>query len=45
VSHSQDLMVLAITIDRFIGVDVESVRFVEDMDEIARRYFKDEERA
>src|SRR5262245_36325916 len=39
VSHSQNLVVIAVAFDRQIGVDVEFVRPISDVDAIARRCF------
>lgn len=39
VSHSQDLAVLAFSLDREIGVDVEAVRTDEWLDQVARAHF------
>jgi len=44
VSHSKDLVVIAVAFDRQIGVDVEFVRAISDVDAIARRCFTDFER-
>lgn len=42
-AHSRDALVLAVTRDRSIGVDVERLRDVEHADAIARRNFAPEE--
>lgn len=39
ISHSGDYILLALARDRRIGVDIERLREVEDMNEIATRYF------
>jgi len=43
-SHSKDLVVVAVAFDQHIGVDVEFVRQISDVDAIARRCFTDFER-
>lgn len=45
VSHSGGLILLAITMDRMVGVDVEMVRTDFDLDEIASRFFSAREYA
>jgi 4'-phosphopantetheinyl transferase len=42
-SHSNDLAVVAVAADRDIGVDIEALRPVPEMEEIARRYFSEQE--
>jgi 4'-phosphopantetheinyl transferase len=42
-SHSGAVVMLAVTHDRLIGVDVEEVRPLKDMEPIARAHFTDEE--
>jgi 4'-phosphopantetheinyl transferase len=42
-SHSTDLAVVAVAADRDVGVDIEALRPVPEMEEIARRYFSDRE--
>jgi 4'-phosphopantetheinyl transferase len=42
-SHSNDLAVLAVAGDRDVGVDIEAMRPVPEMDEIAERYFSHQE--
>jgi 4'-phosphopantetheinyl transferase len=42
-SHSNDLAVVAVAADRDIGIDIEALRPVPEMEEIARRYFSDQE--
>jgi 4'-phosphopantetheinyl transferase len=44
VSHSKDLVVIAVAFDRQVGVDVEFVRTIDDFESIARRCFTDCER-
>jgi 4'-phosphopantetheinyl transferase len=41
VSHSKDLVVIAVAFDRQVGVDVEFVRPINDFESIARRWFTD----
>ncbi len=43
-SHSGDVAVYALAIGRDVGVDVEQLRAVPEMDEIVERWFPDEER-
>lgn len=43
VSHSHDKMLLGFVWDRDIGVDIEQVRRMDDMDDIARRFFSEME--
>ena len=42
-SHSDDLAVVAVAADRDVGVDIEALRPVPEIEEIARRYFSDRE--
>src|SRR5688500_383041 len=44
-SHSGDLLLVAITQDRAIGVDVEYISAIADMKRIATRYFSAPEQA
>jgi 4'-phosphopantetheinyl transferase len=44
-SHSGDIVVIAITAGRDLGVDVEAIRPISDADAIARRHFAPAERA
>ena len=44
VSHSQDLVVIAVAFDRDVGVDVEFVRAIGDFESIAERCFTNFER-
>ena len=44
VSHSKNLVVIGVAFDRQIGVDVEFVRPINDLDSVARRCFTDFER-
>ena len=44
-SHSENMVLVALTVIRSIGVDVEFVRPISDLDDIAGRYFIDKERA
>jgi 4'-phosphopantetheinyl transferase len=44
VSHSKDLVVIAVACDRQVGVDVEFVRTIVDFESIAHRWFTDSER-
>jgi 4'-phosphopantetheinyl transferase len=43
VSHSEALAVIAFADGRDLGVDIEAIRPVPEMDEIAQRYFSDQE--
>ncbi len=43
VSHSADLMVLAAGVDRDIGIDIEFVREMSDMDQVAENCFSETE--
>jgi 4'-phosphopantetheinyl transferase len=43
-SHSQDLAVIAVTLERRIGVDVEYLRDLRDPGRLAERFFAEEER-
>jgi 4'-phosphopantetheinyl transferase len=45
VSHSQDLVVIAIAFDRRVGVDVEFVRPIHDLESVIERCFTNSERA
>ena len=45
ISHAGDLVLFAITRGRDIGVDVEKIRALQDLDLIARRFFSAEENA
>jgi 4'-phosphopantetheinyl transferase len=45
ISHSVDVAVCAITIDRALGVDVEAVKTIADMPEIMRRHAAPREQA
>jgi len=45
VSHSEEMVAIAIANDRSVGIDVEFIRPVDRRDEIAHRYFVDEERS
>lgn len=38
-AHSQELVVYAVALDREVGIDVEAIRVIGDMEEIARRFF------
>ncbi|MCB0168419.1 MAG: 4'-phosphopantetheinyl transferase superfamily protein [Anaerolineae bacterium] len=38
-SHSHGLALVAVTQERHVGVDLEQVRVIDDMDSIARRFF------
>lgn len=42
-SHSANLALCAFALDREIGVDVEQIRPLPDMEEIAKRFFSEEE--
>jgi len=42
-SHSDALAVVAVAADRDVGVDIEALRPVPEMEEIAHRYFSDQE--
>jgi 4'-phosphopantetheinyl transferase len=44
-SHSGDLALFAFTMDREIGVDVEAIRLMPDLEDIAKRFFCAEETA
>src|SRR5438094_10495422 len=44
VSHSKSLGLYAVTRDRRVGVDIERIRPLPDLDEIAERVFSPEER-
>jgi 4'-phosphopantetheinyl transferase len=44
-SHSCDLALFAFTMDCELGVDIEAVRFMADMEDVARRFFCAEETA
>ena len=44
-SHADDLTIVAVTLAQAVGVDVESVRPIPELDNIARDYFSDAERA
>jgi 4'-phosphopantetheinyl transferase len=44
-SHSHELVLYALTLDRQIGVDVEYVRPIQDMEQIAARFFSPPEYA
>lgn len=39
VSHSQDLALYAVSCDRLVGIDVEYIRDIEDLMQLAQRYF------
>jgi len=43
VSHSEALAVIAIADGRDVGVDIEAIRPVPELEEIAQRYFSDQE--
>jgi 4'-phosphopantetheinyl transferase len=43
-SHSRDLAVIAVTLERRIGVDVEYLRDLRDPGRLAKRFFAEEER-
>jgi 4'-phosphopantetheinyl transferase len=43
ISHSEDRIVVAIAIDRLLGVDVERVMPIEDMEEVAKAFFSPQE--
>lgn len=45
ISHSHGLALFAIARDRTLGVDLELVRTLDDMDSIAKRFFSEEEYA
>lgn len=45
VSHSQDLALYAVTCDRPIGIDIEYIRSIEDLEQLAQRYFLPRENA
>jgi len=45
VSHSQGLALYSITCDRPIGIDVEQIRFIQDMEQLAERFFLPSESA
>ncbi len=45
VSHSGDLAVIALTLNRSIGVDVEELRTDSDLESIAEKFFSPRERA
>jgi 4'-phosphopantetheinyl transferase len=42
-SHSENCAVYAVTLDREVGIDVERIRELPDMDSIARRFFSQAE--
>ncbi|NWF59658.1 MAG: 4'-phosphopantetheinyl transferase superfamily protein [Fischerella sp.] len=44
-SHSQDLAVCAVSINRVIGVDIEYIRSVSDVEALAKRFFSPREYA
>ncbi|MCX7592244.1 MAG: 4'-phosphopantetheinyl transferase superfamily protein [Fischerella sp.] len=44
-SHSQDLAVCAVSINRLIGVDIEYIRSVSDVEALAKRFFSPREYA
>jgi 4'-phosphopantetheinyl transferase len=44
-SHAEDLTIVAVMLAQAVGVDVESVRPIPELDNIARDYFSDAERA
>jgi 4'-phosphopantetheinyl transferase len=39
VSHSEQMVLFGLRLDREIGVDIERIRPIEDMEDIARRFF------
>jgi 4'-phosphopantetheinyl transferase len=43
-SHTRGLALLAVTVDGAVGVDVERVRALADLQEVARHFFSDAER-
>ena len=45
VAHSQDLALYAVTRDRCLGVDLEQVRTVDNLDSLTRRFFSPSEHA
>ncbi|HEY9848970.1 MAG TPA: 4'-phosphopantetheinyl transferase superfamily protein [Leptolyngbyaceae cyanobacterium] len=45
VSHSQDLAVYGITLDRAIGIDIEYIRSTPDAEQIVNRFFSENEKS
>jgi 4'-phosphopantetheinyl transferase len=45
ISHSGDFVLLAFTREYDIGVDIEQIRSLPDMDDLAQRFFSSEERS
>jgi 4'-phosphopantetheinyl transferase len=43
ISHSEELAVVAVAQERILGVDVEAIRTIEDLEGIARRFFSTRE--
>lgn len=44
-AHSDEIAVCAVTRDRLAGIDVEKIRKMDDLEQIARRYFSRNEQA
>lgn len=44
-SHSQDIALSGVTCDRAIGIDIEHLRPMNDAEQIAKRYFSEQENA
>jgi 4'-phosphopantetheinyl transferase len=44
-SHSEGLVIVAVTLDCCVGVDTEFIRPIEDIDSLARRFFTTSEQA
>jgi len=44
-SHSEDLAIVAVAHERRVGVDLEAIRIIEDIEGVARRFFSTRENA
>lgn len=44
-AHSEEMAVCVVTRDRRVGIDVEKIRKMDDLEQIARRYFSKKEQA